>query len=84
MDALEDKPKEAAKVALQKGLGSLESVLAALDKVYGRATTFHELNLQLCNIKQHFDKTAKEYYERMMHLQVMLQEHHDERYEKGN
>ena len=59
---------------------SLEAILGALDKVYGGATSFCELNLRLCSIKQRYDESAKELYERVVDLQSKIRERYPTMY----
>ena len=59
---------------------TLEAILGALDKVYGGATSFCELNLRLCSIKQRYDESAKELYEQVVDLQSCIRERYPTMY----
>ena len=84
LSALEGRPRHTAKAAMEDGDGSLKSVMSALDQVYGGATTYTTLLNKLNSVQQGYDKTAKDYYERVLQIRVKLQEFHAYMFRKGD
>ena len=69
---------------MEDGDGTLRSVMSALDQVYGGATTYTTLLNKLNSVQQGYDKTAKDYYERVLQIHVKLQEFHAYMFRKGD
>ena len=65
-----------AMTAMEDSDGSLKSIMTALDQVYGGATTYTTLLNKLNSIQQANDEPVKDYYERVVQIQVKLQEFH--------
>ena len=84
LSALEGRPRHTAKAAMEDGDGSLRSVMSALDQVYGGATTYTTLLNKLNSVQQGYDKSAKDYYERVLQIWVKLQEFHAYMFCKGD
>ena len=84
LSALEGRPRHTAKAAMEDGDGSLKSVMSTLDQVYGGATTYTTLLNKLNSVHQGYDKTAKDYYERVLQIRVKLQEFHAYMFRKGD
>ena len=84
LSALEGRPRHTAKAAMLDGDGSLKSVMSALDQVYGGATTYTTLLNKLNGIQQGYNECAKDYYERVLQIQVKLQEFHAYMFRRGD
>ena len=56
------------------GDGSLRSIMEVLESVYGKATTYSALMSKLNTVQQGNGESAKDYYERVVQIQVKLQE----------
>ena len=84
LSTLEGRPRHMAKAAMEDGDGSLRSVMSALDQVYGGATTYTTLLNKLNSVQQGYDESAKDYYERVLQIQVKLQEFHAYMFCKGD
>ena len=76
MCALEGRPRYTAKMAMDDGDGSLCSIMEVLDSVYAGATTYSALMSKLNTVQQGNGESAKDYYERVVQIQVKLQEFH--------
>ena len=74
MQSLEGAPKDMAKLVYKKGKGTLCDILATMDKTYGWSTSFVHLQSELCNITQAYRELAQDYYERLVRLQVAIQD----------
>ena len=79
MQSLEGPPKDTARLAFKKGKGTLRDILKALDKLYGRSASYVHLQSEMCNIQQLYKESAQDYYERLVHLQVAIQDKYPER-----
>ena len=79
MQSLEGPPKDTARLAFKKGNGTLKDILKALDKLYGRSASYVHLQSEMCNIQQLYRESAQEYYERLIRLQVAIQDRYPER-----
>ena len=66
--------KDTAHLAYKNGKGSLKDILWALDKLYGRSTLYVHLQSEMCNIQQTYKESAQDYYKRLVHLQVAIQD----------
>ena len=74
MQSLEGPPKDTAQLAFKKGKGTLKDILKALDKLYGRSASYVHLQSEMCNIQQLYRESAQDYYERLVCLQVAIQD----------
>ena len=74
MQSLEGPPKDTAWLAFKKGKGTLKDILKALDKLYGRSASYVHLQSEMCNIQQLYRESAQDYYERLVCLQVAIQD----------
>ena len=83
MNSVEGGPGETAGVAYEKGKGSLNEVLDALDMVHGRSISYIKLHSDLCAIRQYYDEDVVCYYTRMNSIVYLLQEHHDKQFPPG-
>ena len=79
MQLLEGPPKDTARLAFKKGKGTLKDILKALDKLYGRSASYVHLQSEMCNIQQLYKESAQDYYERLICLQVAIQDKYPER-----
>ena len=79
MQSLEGPLKDTARLAFKKGKGTLKDILKALDKLYGRSASYVHLQSEMCNIQQLYRESAQDYYERLVHLQVAIQDRYPER-----
>ena len=79
MQSLEGPPKDTARLAFKKGKGTLKDILKALDKLYGRSASYVHLQSEMCNIQQLYKESAQDYYERLVRLQVAIQDKYPER-----
>ena len=79
MQSLEGPPKDTARLAFKKGKGTLKDILKALDKLYGWLALYVHLQSEICNIQQLYKESAQDYYERLVHLQVAIQDKYPER-----
>ena len=79
MQSLEGPPKDTARLAFRKGKGTLRDILKALDKLYGRSASYVHLQSEMCNIQQLYRESAQDYYERLVRLQVAIQDKYPER-----
>ena len=79
MQSLEGPPKDTARLAFKKGKGTLKDILKALDKLYGRSASYVHLQSEMCNIQQLYKESAQDYYERLVCLQVAIQDKYPER-----
>ena len=79
MQSLEGPPKDTARLAFKKGKGTLKDILKALDKLYGRSASYVHLQSEMCNIQQLYRESAQDYYERLIRLQVAIQDRYPER-----
>ena len=79
MQSLEGPPKDTARLAFKKGKGTLKDILKALDKLYGRSASYVHLQSEMCNIQQLYRESAQDYYERLVRLQVAIQDRYPER-----
>ena len=84
LSALEGHPRHTAKAAMLDGDGSLKSVMSTLDQVYGGATMYTTLLNKLNGIQQGYNERAKDYYERVLQIQVKLQEFHAYMFRQGD
>ena len=83
MNSVEGGPGKTAGVAYEKGKGSLNEVLDALDTVHGRSISYIKLHSDLCAIRQYYDEVVVCYYTRMNSIVYLLQEHHDKQFPPG-
>ena len=74
MQSLEGPPKDTARLAFRKGKGTLKDILKALDKLYGWSASYVHLQSEMCNIQQLYKESAQDYYERLIRLQVAIQD----------
>ena len=74
MQSLEGPPKDTTCLAFKKGKGTLKDILRALDKLYGRSASYVHLQSEMCNIQQLYKESAQDYYERLVCLQVAIQD----------
>ena len=74
MQSLEGPPKDTARLAFKKGKGTLKDILKALDKLYGRSASYVHLQSEMCNIQQLYRESAQDYFERLVRLQVAIQD----------
>ena len=74
MQSLEGPPKDTARLAFKKGKGTIKDILKALDKLYGRSASYVHLQSEMCNIQQLYRESAQDYYERLVRLQVAIQD----------
>ena len=79
MQSLEGPPKDTACLAFKKGKGTLKDILKALDKLYGQSASYVHLQSEMCNIQQLYKESAQDYYERLIRLQVAIQDKYPER-----
>ena len=79
MQSLEGLLKDTARLAFKKGKGTLKDILKALDKLYGRSASYLHLQSEMCNIQQLYRESAQDYYERLVRLQVAIQDRYPER-----
>ena len=79
MQSLEGAPKDTARLAFKKGKGTLKDILKALDKLYGQSASYVHLQSEMCNIQQLYRESAQDYYERLVCLQVAIQDRYPER-----
>ena len=79
MQSLEGPLKDTAQLAFKKGKGTLKDILKALDKLYGRSASYVHLQSEMCNIQQLYRESAQDYYERLIRLQVAIQDRYPER-----
>ena len=79
MQSLEEPPKDTARLAFKKGKGTLKDILKASDKLYGRSASYVHLQSEMCNIQQLYRESAQDYYERLVRLQVAIQDRYPER-----
>ena len=79
MQSLEGPPKDTARLAFKKKKGTLRDILKALDKLYGRSALYVHLQSEMCNIQQLYKESAQDYYERLVRLQVAIQDKYPER-----
>ena len=82
MQSLEGPLKDTARLAFKKGKGTLKDILKALDKLYGRSASYVHLQSEMCNIQQLYKESAQDYYERLVRLQVTIQDKYPERMHK--
>ena len=82
MQSLEGPPKDTARLAFKKGKGTLRDILKALDKLYGWSASYVNLQSEMCNIQQLYRESAQDYYERLIRLQVVIQDRYPERLHK--
>ena len=75
---LEGPPKDTAHLAYKNGKGSLKDILRALDKLYGHSASYIHLQLEMCNIQQTYKESAQDYYERLVRLEVAIQDKYPE------
>ena len=69
---------------MDDGDGSLCSIMEVLDSVYGGATTYSALMSKLNTVQQGNGESAKDYYERVVQIQVKLQEFHHYMFRPGD
>ena len=74
MQSLEGPPKDTALLAFKKGKGTLRDILKVLDKLYGWSASYVHLQSEMCNIQQLYRESAQDYYERLVCLQVAIQD----------
>ena len=74
LQSLEGPLKDTARLANKRGKGTLADILLVLDKAYGRSALYVHLQLELCNIQQMYKESAQDYFERMVQLQVAIQD----------
>ena len=72
--ALEGSPRYTTKMAMDDGDSSLRSIMDVLDSVYSGANMYSALMSKLNTIQQGNVEAAKDYYECVVQLRVMLQE----------
>ena len=78
LQSLEGPPKDTAHLAYKNRKGSLKDILWALDKLYGRSASYVHLQSEMCNIQQTYKESAQDYYERLVRLQVAIQDKYPE------
>ena len=78
LQSLEGLLNYTAHLAYKNGKGSLKDILRVLDKLYGRSALYLHLQSELCNIQQMYKESAQDYYERLIRLQVAIQEKYPE------
>ena len=78
LQSLEGPPKNIACLAYKNGKRSLKNILQALDKLYGRSAPYVHLQLEMCNIQQTYKESAQDYYQRLVRLQVTIQDKYPE------
>ena len=74
LQSLEGPPKDTARLANKRGKGTLTNILLVLDKAYGQSASYVHLQSELCNIQQMYKESAQDYFERMVRLQVVIQD----------
>ena len=74
LQSLEGPPKDTARLANKRRKGTLANILLVLDKVYGRSALYVHLQSELCNIQQMYKESVQDYFERMVRLQVAIQD----------
>ena len=83
MQSLKGPPKDTAKLAYKRGNGPLKDILSVLDKAYGRSASYVHLQSELCNIQQMYKESTQDYFQRMVHLQVAIQDKYPTRLSDG-
>ena len=74
LQSLEGLPKDTARLTNKRGKGTLADILLVLDKTYGQSALYVHLQSELCNIQQMYKESAQDYFERMVWLQVAIQD----------
>ena len=74
LQSLEGLLKDTARLANKRGKGTLANILQVLDKAYGQSASYVHLPSELCNIQQTFKESTQDYFERMVRLQVAIQD----------
>ena len=74
LQSLEGPPKDTARLANKVSKGDLNAILTALDKTYGRSASYVHLQSEICSIQQLHRESVQDYYQRLVRLQVAIQD----------